>query len=129
MGDVARNIPRINAALEYRQADYQPMMIELEGKLLSYSVSILVDPGVSLSYVNPKIVELCKLIGHKLKNHCLVQLATGEKIKLSTKIPNCTLEISNQHLNVDLNILPLGSCDVFLDTDWLEKHWTLVNCK
>ena len=61
VGDVARNIPRINAALEDQQADYQPTMIELEGKLLSQSVSILVDPGASLSYVSPKIVEMCKL--------------------------------------------------------------------
>ena len=61
MGDVAQNIPRINAALEYCQADYQPTMIGLEGKLLSESVSILVDPGASLSYVNPKIIEVCKL--------------------------------------------------------------------
>ena len=61
MGDVARNIPRINAALEDWQADYQLTMIELEGKLISQPVSILVDLGASLSYVSPKIVEICKL--------------------------------------------------------------------
>ena len=69
MGDVARNIPRINAALEDRQADYRPTMIELEGKLLSQPVSILVDPGASLSYVSPKVVEICKLQSQKLKTH------------------------------------------------------------
>lgn len=61
MGDVARNIPRINASLEDCQADYQPTMIELEGKLCSQTVPILVDPGASLSYINPKIVEIRKL--------------------------------------------------------------------
>ena len=54
VGDVARNIPRINAALEDRQADFQPTMIELEGKLLSQNVSVLVDLGASLSYISPK---------------------------------------------------------------------------
>ena len=63
MGDVAQDIPRINAALEDHQVDYQPTMIELEGKILSQFVSILVDLGVSLSYVNQKIVEVCKLKG------------------------------------------------------------------
>lgn len=58
---MARNIPRINVALEDRQEDYQPTMIELEGKLLSQLVSILVDPGENLSYVIPKLVEICKL--------------------------------------------------------------------
>ena len=42
---------------------------------------------------------------------------------------NCALEISEQQLTVDLNILPLGSYDVLLGIDWLEKHWTLVDCK
>lgn len=58
---MARNIPRINVALEDRQEDYQPTMIELEGKLLSQLVSILVDPGENLSYVIPKLVEICRL--------------------------------------------------------------------
>ena len=58
---MARNIPRINIASEDRQEDYQPTMIELEGKLLSQLVSILVDPGENLSYVIPKLVEICKL--------------------------------------------------------------------
>ena len=31
--DVAWNIPKINATIEDRQEDYQPTMIELEGKL------------------------------------------------------------------------------------------------
>ena len=58
MGDVAQDIPRINAALEDHQVDYQPTMIELEGNLLSQFVSILVDLGASLSYVNPKIIDV-----------------------------------------------------------------------
>ena len=58
---MACNIPRINAALEDRQADFQPIMIELEGSLLTKPVSILVDLGASLSYVSPKLVEMCNL--------------------------------------------------------------------
>ena len=79
MGDVARNIPCINVALEDRQADYQPTMIELKGTLLTKHVSILVDPGASLSYVSPKIVETCNLKEQKFKNSWLVQLAIGAK--------------------------------------------------
>ena len=122
MGDVARNIPRINAALEDRQADFQPTMIELEGTMLSKPVSILIDPGASLSYVSPKLVEMCNLKEQKFKNPWLVQLATGAKRKVTAKIVNCTLEVAKQQLQVDLNILPLGSYDVLLGMDWLEKH-------
>ena len=49
VGDVACKIPKINAALEERQADFKPTMIELEGKLQTQSISILVDPGDSPS--------------------------------------------------------------------------------
>ena len=33
VADLARTMPRINAALENRQADYQTSMVELEGKI------------------------------------------------------------------------------------------------
>ena len=126
---MARNITHINAALEDRQADFQSTMIELEGTLLTKPVSILVDPGASLSYVSFKLVEMCKLKEQKFKNSWLVQLATGAKRKVIAKVPNCVLEVAEQQLHVDLNILPLGSCDVLLGMDWLERHWTLVDCK
>ena len=29
----------------------------------------------------------------------------------------------------DLNVLPLGSYDILIGMDWLEKDWSLVNCK
>lgn len=79
VGDVALSIPRINASLEDRQADYQPMMVEFEGKIFDRSVSVLVDLGATLSYVSPKVVEKCNLQSVKFKSPWLVQLATREK--------------------------------------------------
>ena len=32
MGEIARNIPKINAALEDSHAEYQPIMVEFEDK-------------------------------------------------------------------------------------------------
>ena len=91
---MARSVHRINVALEDRQADFQPTMIELEGTLLTKPVSILVDPRASLSYISPKLVELCKLKEQKFRNSWLVQLATGAKRKITAKIPNCVLEVA-----------------------------------
>ena len=93
VGDVARSIPRINAALEDRQADYQPTMIEFEGKIFDRTVSILVDPGATLSYVSPKVVESCSLQTIKFKNPWLVQLATRAKRRVLAKVSNCPLRI------------------------------------
>jgi len=79
VGDVAREMPKINAALENRQADHQTSMVEIEGTINIRPISILIDIGASLSYVSPSIVENCKLSLQKFENSWLIQLATGTK--------------------------------------------------
>ena len=56
VNDIAWNIPTISAALENRQAEHQATMVEMEGKISHQSVTVLIDPGASLSYISPKIV-------------------------------------------------------------------------
>eukprot|EP00253_Pinus_taeda_P012179 PITA_12179 len=129
VGEVGRSIPRINAALEDRQAEYQPTMVEFEGKISNLTISVLIDPGATLSYVSPKVVERCNLQPVKFKNPWLVQLATGAKRRVTAKINDCSFVIADQPVMADLNILPLGSYDILIGMDWLEKHWSLVDCK
>ena len=71
--------PRIYATLDGQQADHQATMVEIEGKILNTSVSILIDLCACRSYVAPKMVDICKL--GKVKHHkpWMVQLATGTK--------------------------------------------------
>eukprot|EP00253_Pinus_taeda_P019414 PITA_19414 len=82
VGEVGRSVPRINAALEDRQTEYQPTMVEFEGKISNLAISVLIDPGATLSYVNPKVVKRCNLQSVKFKSPWLVQLATGAKRRL-----------------------------------------------
>lgn len=77
VGDVGRSLPRFNATLEDRQAKYQPTMVEFEGKISDLTVTFLIDPSATLSYISPKVVEHCKLQPVKFKNPWLVQLAIG----------------------------------------------------
>eukprot|EP00253_Pinus_taeda_P011652 PITA_11652 len=128
-GEVGRSIPKISAALEDRQAEYQPTMVEFEGKISNLTLSVLIDPGATLSYVSPKVVEQCSLHSVKFKNPWLVQLATGAKRRVAAKISNCSFTIAGQPVTADLNVLPLGSYDILIGMDWLEKHWSLVDCK
>ena len=57
IGELARTMPKINAALENLQAEYQTSMVEVEGMINKTSVTILIDPGASLSYIAPQILE------------------------------------------------------------------------
>jgi hypothetical protein len=61
MKDMGRNMPMIYAALQNKQAEYQSPMIELEGKIDNQPIAILIDFGVSHSYINSNIVEIFHL--------------------------------------------------------------------
>jgi len=118
---------KINATLENRQVDHQSAMVEIECMINKKYVSILIDPGVSLSYVSPTIVEDYKLNKVKHKKSWLVQLATGMKRKVGELVKECIITMGGMDTKVDLNILPLGSYDLLIGMDWLEKHSVILN--
>lgn len=68
VGEVAKNILSINASPEDHYAKYQPAMVELEGKIASQSVSILIDPRASLTYVSAKKLNCvtCQVLSLKI---------------------------------------------------------------
>src|SRR5713226_9506209 len=111
-------MPRINAALENRQADYQTSMVEVEGMVNQTPVAILIDPRASLSYIAPQIVEKCKLSVEKFENSWLVQLATGAKRKVTCFVKECAIVMDDFKTIVKLNVLPLGSYDILIGMDW-----------
>ena len=72
VGELARTMLRINAALENRQAEYQTSMVEVEGMINQTPITILFYPRDSLSYISPKMVEKCKLSVEKFVSSWLV---------------------------------------------------------
>ena len=54
VGQVARAVPRIYAALEDLQADHQSTIVEVAGKIVEQYVSILIDLGSTHSYITPR---------------------------------------------------------------------------
>jgi hypothetical protein len=58
----------------------------------------------------------------------LVQLAIGTKSKVVEVIEACPLEMSGLHTQVSLNIIPLGSYNVFIGMEWLAIHKEILNC-
>ena len=127
-GELARTMPRINATLEDRQAEYQISMVEVEGMINQIPVTILIDPGASLSYIAPQIVEKCKLYVDKFENSWLVQLATGAKIRVTCFVKECAIVMDKFETIVKLNVFPLGSYDLLIGMDWLKQHRVIINC-
>jgi hypothetical protein len=74
--DIGKSMPRIYAALDNKQEEYQSPMIEVEGKIDNHPIAILIDSGASHSYINPNLVEIFHLQRRKHEKYWLVQLAT-----------------------------------------------------
>jgi hypothetical protein len=73
--DMGRSTLRIYVALDNKEVDYRSHMIEVEGKIDNRPISILIDYGVSCSYIDPKIIERFKLKRCKHEKYWLVQLS------------------------------------------------------
>jgi hypothetical protein len=120
VGDVGRSLHWINAAIDGRQDDHQSSVVEIEGKINDTQISILIDPGATLSYITPNVVGSNKLKKLKHAKPWLVQLATGTKRKVIDFILDFEFILDGQTINTNLNILPLGSYDMIIGMDWLE---------
>ena len=124
---MANEMHRINAALENQQTYHQTSMVEVQGMIQNFSVSILIDQGSSLSYIYPSIVKNCKLPLKKFDKSWLFHLATGIKRKVVNYVENCNLMMNQFDTQVKLNVLPLGSYGILVGMDWLEKHQVILN--
>jgi hypothetical protein len=65
MKDMSINVPRIYAALDNKQVEYQSHMIEVEGMINNQTIAILIDSGAIHSYIDPKMVEIFHLARRK----------------------------------------------------------------
>jgi hypothetical protein len=128
VGDVGRSLHRINAVVDGRQADHQSSVVEIEGKINNTHIFVLIDPGATLSYITPGIVESNKLKKTRHAKSWLVQLATGTKRKVVDFISDYEFSLGGQNIKTNLNILPLGSYDVIIRMDWLERHKAVLDC-
>jgi hypothetical protein len=103
-------------------------MIEVEGKIINKLVAILIDSRKSHCYIDPKIVDRLHFEKSKLGKSSLVQLATRTKRRIHDMVKGCSIIINGVNTNVDLNIIPLGSYDIIIGMDWLDKHYVVLDC-
>ena len=99
-------MPRKCASLDNRQSHHQTSTIEIEVMINNQLISILIDPGASLSYISPRVVDLCNLAPYKFDKSWLVQLATGTKRKVTSIVRNCKIMLNDFLTHVNVNILP-----------------------
>jgi hypothetical protein len=121
-------MPQIYAALDNRQVDHQSSVVEMEGMVSNHLGSILIDPSYNLSYFPPQTVDKCKFHRVKHAKSWLVQLATGTKRKVTEVLPACKFIVNGIVTQKTINILPLGSYDMFLGMELLATHKAKLDC-
>jgi hypothetical protein len=115
--DIGRYVPRIYAALENKQAEYQSHMIKVEGMINNQTIVILIDSGASHSYIDANMGEILQLPRSRHGKSWLVQLATGARRKVNEMVKSCLIDMNGMNTKEDLNILPLGSYDCLIGMD------------
>jgi hypothetical protein len=126
--DMGKYVPRIYAALDNKQVEYQSHMIEVEGIINYQTFAILIDSRDIHSYIDPNMVKSLKFPRRKHGKSWLVQLATGARRKVIKIVKSCLIYMNGLKTKADLNILPLGSYDYLIGMYWLDQHHTLLYC-
>ncbi|GJS87578.1 reverse transcriptase domain-containing protein [Tanacetum coccineum] len=84
--------------------------------------SIFFYTGADRSFVSTAFSSQIDITPTALDHYYDVELADGRIIGLNTIIQGCTLYFLNQPFNIDLMLVELGSFDVIIGMDWLEKY-------
>jgi uncharacterized membrane protein YcaP (DUF421 family) len=97
VGDVGRSLHQINAVMDGRQDNHKSTVVKIEGKINNTRISILIDPGATLSYITPGVVDSNTLKRTKHAKSWLLQLATGTKRKVYDFIFYCEFSLGGQN--------------------------------
>jgi hypothetical protein len=73
-------------------------------------------------------VDRLHLEKSKLGKSSLFQLATRTKRRIHDIVIGCSISLNDVNTNYDLDIIPLGSYDILIGMDWLDKHHAVLDC-
>jgi hypothetical protein len=125
--DMGRSVPKIYAALDNKQVEFQSHVIEVEGKINNHLIVILIESEASHSYLDPKILERFHFPRSKLGKPWMWQLSTRAKRNINEMVNACPMIMNGLNTSANLNIIPLGSYDCLIGIDWLDQHHVVLD--
>jgi hypothetical protein len=128
VGDMGK-AHRIHAAVNNRQADHQSTVLETTGTIADQTLSVLIDPGATESFISGAVLKRIKVKAVEQDEFSFVEMASGAKQKVGGKVTGCALNLGEFVTRVNLYVTILGSYDVMIGMDWLETHEAILNCK
>nr|GEZ65730.1 putative reverse transcriptase domain-containing protein [Tanacetum cinerariifolium] len=89
--------------------------------------SILFDTGADRSFVSTTFSSLIDITPTTLNHYYDVELADEKIIGINTIIRGCTLNLLDHPFNIYLMLVELGSFNVIIGMDWLEKYHAVID--
>ncbi|GKB66589.1 putative reverse transcriptase domain-containing protein [Tanacetum coccineum] len=89
---------------------------------------MLFDSGADRSFVSNTFSALLDIIPSSLDVSYAVELADERTSRTNTVLRGCTLGLLGHPFNIDLMPIDLGSFDVIISMDWLEKNHAVIVC-
>jgi hypothetical protein len=120
---------QIHAAVSNRQGKHYSIFLEMSVTIADKKFSILIDPGVTYSYIFGASLKIIKVKEVEQDEFIFVEMASGAKHKVGGKVMDCSLNLGYFVMNSNLYITILGYYDVVISMDWLESHDAILNCK
>nr|GEU89288.1 putative reverse transcriptase domain-containing protein [Tanacetum cinerariifolium] len=91
-------------------------------------VRVLFDSRADKSFVSISLASMLNIQTITLDTTYDIEMANGNLVGTNTVIKVCTLILLNQHFEIDLMPIKLGSFDVFIGMDWLTKYHARIIC-
>jgi hypothetical protein len=120
---------RIHAAVNNHQEEHQSTVLETTGTVADLTLSILIDPGATESFISGAALKRIKVKETQQDEFSFVEMAIGAKEKVGRKVTGCALNMGEFVTRVNLYVTILGSYDVVMGMDWLESHEVILNYK
>jgi hypothetical protein len=127
MGDMGK-AHWIHAAVNNCQAEHQSTMLETTGTVADQTLSILIDPRATESFISGVTLNKIKVKAVKQDEFSFVEMASGAKQKVGGRVMGCALNLGEFVTRVNLYVTILGSYDVVIGMDWLETNEVILNC-
>ncbi|GKC06834.1 putative reverse transcriptase domain-containing protein [Tanacetum coccineum] len=108
--------------LRDKNAHQDPNVVTGTFLLNQYLARVLFDSGANKSFVSISLAFMLNIPPITLDTTYDIEMADGNLVGTNTVIQGCTLILLNQHFEIDLMPIKLGSFDIIIGMDWLSKY-------
>ncbi|XP_027169460.1 uncharacterized protein LOC113769191 [Coffea eugenioides] len=125
--------PKVSArvyTLDHEQVPDPTEVVEDTIPIFDRLVKVLIDPGATHSFVNPKFMSGVDARQIKLPYDLEVKTPTGDQSLIANLVyRNCEIRVGERKLLANLMGLAIKGYDVILGMDWLARYHAQLNCK